>query len=67
VNELDLEEQSAADRAEYAIDVYRAVLATPLNQFLAYEDAGIKPADLAKLIADIASAVGINIIAGKHF
>jgi len=65
-NELDLAEQSAADEAEYAIDAYRAVLGTPIDQFVAYENAGLKPADLAKLIADIASAVGVNIIAGKQ-
>jgi hypothetical protein len=62
---VDLEEQASADEAEYAIESYRAVLSTPLDQFAAWEAAGIKPADLAKLLADIASAAGVNVIAGK--
>jgi hypothetical protein len=62
---VDVEEEAAADQAEYALDCYRAIIGTPLDQFVAWEAAGLKPADVAKLVADIASAVGVNIIAGK--
>jgi hypothetical protein len=62
---VDLEEEAAADQAEYALDCYRAIIGTPLDQFVAWEAAGLKPADVAKLVTDIASAVGVNIIAGK--
>lgn len=64
-NQLDLEEQAAADQAQFAIDSYRAAISTPLGQFVAYENAGVKASDLAQAISAVATAVGVNIIAGK--
>lgn len=57
---IALDHDQAVDSSEAAIHMWNALIATPVNQLAAYHASGIKPEQLAQLLALLGIAVGVN-------
>lgn len=57
---IDLDHAQAMDSAEAAAQMWNALIATPINQLVEYHGSGVKPEQLAQILALLGIAVGVN-------
>ncbi|HEU5193325.1 MAG TPA: hypothetical protein VFW70_01205 [Methylomirabilota bacterium] len=55
-----LEYETALDRSEDAVKEWQALIAVPIDRLIAYHASGIRPAEVAALLAHLLIGVGVN-------
>lgn len=61
--EFALDGQIALDADDYAVKLWNALIATPVNSLVAYHASGVRPEEIAHIIV---TGAGLGAIAGKQ-